>query len=277
MRRTLLILDCNYLCRRAFYAMGGLKFAEDPTGALFGFFRDISILQDRFDTKYIAFCFDFGKNKRKDIYPDYKGNRRKNKGDDENRSLLQQQLDNLRTLHLPELGFKNVFYQDGHEADDIMAVIAKDPLIVAKKILVTSDQDMYQLLSNRVAMWKPAAKQLYTAKKFKEEYGIPPCNWSVVKAIAGCSSDNVKGVPGVGEKTAVKLVRGDVDEKNKAWKAWMANKAITQRNMGLVTLPFIGTRHVKMKRDRVTKKQWKAVMRQLGMGSLERQFPLTAK
>jgi len=279
MRRKLLLLDCNYLCHRALHSTGGLSYGDALTGTVYGFLRDISTLQDRFQTPHTAFCFDLGKSCRGKILSQYKGNRKAPATEEEKaaRKDFQEQVQKLRTEYLPALGFRNIFSQEEYEADDIIAAIVRSTLIQADKIIVSADQDLFQCLAPHVSMYNPNSKKLRTHDSFLQEYGVVPMDWFLVKAIAGCSSDNIPGIQGVGEKTAIKWVRGDLPEKSKAYKAIMADKAIIQRNIELVRLPYIGTKYVKMKKDKVTKRKWIEVTKKLGMKSLKRQLPLSAR
>ncbi len=277
MNETWLVLDVNYLMNRAFYAVGSLSHGGDATGALFGFFRDIIQLRDLFSPDGFAFCFDKGVSKRRDSYPEYKRNRKeKPKKMDEDewqefkeaRGELKGQIVRLREDLLPKIGFRNVLAQKGYEADDLIASVCLYSLKGRKGIIVSSDEDMYQLLTERVTIWNPRKNGMVTAASFEEEWGIRPDRWRHVKAMAGCSSDNVEGIKGIGEKTAARWQLDKLKPGSKAFERILAGNAIYQRNLPLVTLPLEGTKRFRLKEDKTTDKKWRDVMKSLGMKSI---------
>jgi hypothetical protein len=157
------------------------------------------------NTKQIAFCFDHGKPKRARLYPAYKANRKPESIEDkEHRSERNRQINLLRNEYLPAIGFKNVFWQEGYEADDLIASIVRSNARLTDIAILSSDKDLYQLLSPRVFMWNRGKKT--TLQSFYQEWGIKPDRWAEVKAMAGCTSDNIEGIDGVGEKTAIKFL-----------------------------------------------------------------------
>ena len=271
-----LVLDCSYLCHRSFHTTGNLSFNDVKVGVIFGFLRDIGTLTGYHDTDNIAFCFDSKKSKRQKIYKPYKQVRReKYEVMDEDEAKIWREMKNqinlLRTQYLPAMGFKNIFVQKGHEADDLIATICRnntqrDNIEV---VIVASDHDLYQLLSPSVKMWDPNKKKFYGYDNFMVQYGIEPEQWSDVKAYAGCSSDGVAGIAGVGEATAVKYLRGEVNPKHKVYRKLVNGKDVYNRNVPLVKLPFKGTKDIELVRDEVTDEKWKQVCKDLGMKSLE--------
>lgn len=283
-----LILDCSYMCYRSFHSTGKLKHAvgksgkrqgmpprEKKTGVIFGFLRDVAILCGYHDTDRVAFCFDSRKSKRVELYPPYKEARRRRfeQMDEEEAKLwrdMRRQVKDLRTVHLPAIGFKNIFVQRGHEADDLIATICYDSLTYQDEgIVVASDHDLYQLLRSSVSMWNPHQKRFYTITDFKREWGILPDAWYQVKAFAGCSGDGVDGIDGVGEKTVAKWLRGEVPQHHKAHDKILGGMDTFERNVPLVKLPFEGTKPCELVEDDVTKAKWREVCRELGMTSLE--------
>lgn len=236
-----LIIDCNYLCHRAIHTMGALTANNVSTGVLFGFLMQIKTFAKNFQTNKLIFTWDSRESERKKIYPQYKENRDIDKlptEDKEAKLAAYEQFDILREHILPKMGFKNNFQFSGYEADDIIAMIAMCYDI--KSIVITGDHDIFQLL-DYTDIYLPAGDGKYiTYSSFVEENGIKPKDWIMVKAIAGCSSDNVKGVYGVGDTTAIKYLKGDLKKTSKKYTA--IGKAyeddMIANNLKLVSLPF---------------------------------------
>jgi len=270
MKRTWIVLDVSCLAYRAFHTTGGLEYAGQGTGVLYGLFRDVIALQDRFGSPYLAFCFDAGKPVRSVIYPEYKQRRHHDQDseDKQRRIVMRKQLLQLREGLLGEIGFRNVFFQEAYEADDMMAAVVEALGPEDRAILVTADQDMWQLLARNVRVFNPVKKELITAKKFTETWGICPSQWVDVKAIAGCSSDNIAGIVGVGEKTAVKYLSGTLKTSTKAYEAITNGSAIWERNLKLVRLPYKGTKKVELQEDQVTEANWRSVLKRFGIKSI---------
>jgi 5'-3' exonuclease len=161
----------------------------------------------------------------------------------ENLRIAKSQFDDLIEDVLPGMGFKNVFDQNGYEADDLIAwIVNRFP---ENYVIVSSDEDLWQLLRKErgleISQWN--YKELMTEEKFTKKYGLHPRQWAEVKAIAGCSSDNVEGIRGVGEPTAVKFLN-KVLKDGKAKKAIEQGQAVIDRNWNLVTLPFSGEKMI---------------------------------
>ena len=154
--------------------MGGLSHGTTATGVIYGFLRTIFALQQEFDTPYIVFCWDSKTSKRKEIYPEYKANRKdkfKNmdKEELEFEKNFRKQMKYLRKIYLPTIGYKNVHVQKGYEADDL---IAKTCLMLPENdeaIIITSDEDMYQLITDRVSFYSPAKHRKLTLSGFKRK------------------------------------------------------------------------------------------------------------
>lgn len=269
-----LILDSNYLCWKSFYAMGGLSHEGESTAIAYGFFRDVLRLQELHNTKRIVFAFDLGKPLRIQAYPEYKADRkarRKEMTDGEREVYwdFRQQVAKLRKEYLPAIGFRNVLTQQFFEADDVIASVCLCSLKGSQGIVVSSDHDMFQLLAlPNVIMWSPKLNKAVTAESFEREWGIRPDRWRHVKAMAGCSSDNIEGIKGIGEKTAAKWQAGKLKPGTKAFEKILRGNDVYKRNLPLVTLPYEGTKKFRLRKDEVTRKKWREVMDQLGMKSI---------
>ena len=234
-----LVVDCNFLCYQSWFAMGELKHHDNGTGVIFGFMSQLYNLAQHFDTNRFIFCWDSKSSKRRDKHPFYKI--RDKSGEDMTDAF--RQFKDIRRHVLTTLGFRNNFVLGGFEGDDIIAsvVINHEPDDGDRKIMISSDGDLYQLLEH-AHMYNPRNRKTMTRKGFMEKYDIPPRLWAHVKALAGCTSDTVPGIKGIGEGYALRYLRGHLS-RGKAWESIESQegKAIYERNLGLVMLPMEGT------------------------------------
>lgn len=267
-----LILDCGYLCHRALFAMGHmLNHNNEPTGMLFAFFRDLEAFKTEHATNRVAFCFDSKNSRRREVYEPYKATRRDVELTEEELLVWEnfhKQVVRLRREYLPRMGYRNILYQNGYEADDHIAAACQGLRKKHRGIIVGSDNDLLQLLSPRVCIYHPHRKAIYTAHHFRSEYGIEPSQWADVKAIAGCSSDNVEGIRGIGEKTAAKFISGRLKPDSAASKKIVEGDEIWKRNLPLVALPYEGTSPVRLREDEVNKREVRLVYNELGIRRL---------
>jgi len=250
MNSPTLIIDSYAICHQVKYTIGDLSYEEQKVGIIFGFLRHILSLSKQFDTNKFLFCWDSKKSFRKDIYPTYKENRRKEQTPEEQQlyKIAFKQFHELRLKVLPKFGFKNNFIQTGMEADDLIAIITQN--YDQELVIISADQDLYQLLSPNVSMYSSKGKKLTTEQSFTEKYDITPKEWVTVKQVAGCNTDNVKGIKGVGEKTAIKYIKNKLGKHTKTYNSIVCGDTIIERNEALVKLPFKGTKTPKIKQDR---------------------------
>jgi len=273
-KRTWVLLDVNNLAYRAMYTTGRLSHGGDPTGVAFGIFRDVKALQDRFAPHGFVFCFDYGPSLREKDFPYYKEPRRKKKYTEKEqkaRAAMKSQVENLRTKWLAEMGYNNVFYQNGYEADDIIASVVKNLDDHEEAIIVSNDEDMYQLLAGRVMVFQARGQKLITFSSFKQKYGVHPSKWVQAKAIGGCSTDNVTGVYGVAEKTACAYLRGGFlgdKGKQKDIEEFLKTPQY-QDNLRLVRLPYPGTMNFVPVEDSTEPRRVREVLDRLGIKSLQ--------
>jgi len=240
----LLVIDTSNLCHRAFHALTGRRQAElsSASDVAYSFLQTIGRLQKHFATDRFAFCFDHKVSYRREIFPEYKQKRKQAALEEaELRKSLSIQIRRLRQEHLPQLGFSNIFRERGMESDDLMAAIAlsrpEDEII-----LVTSDSDLLQCLRKNVSIYCPSKKTLTTRNSFMETYGIYPKQWAKVKAMAGCSTDGIPGLTGIGETGALKYLRGELKETSSQyiWITCEKGQDVIQETLRLVKLPFEG-------------------------------------
>jgi 5'-3' exonuclease len=187
----------------------------------------------------MIFCWDSKISHRRIIYPSYKQKRHtkeRTEQEKENDRSAFEQFTIIKNSILPSLEFVNSFCVDGYEADDIIAHIVFT-LKNEYPIVVANDNDLWQLLSYCSMFHK---NSLTTDKIFTRKYDIPPESWVKVKALAGCTSDDVKGIDGIGIKRAIQYLHGMYTPKATAYQKITSPKGqkIYRRNLKLVSLPF---------------------------------------
>lgn len=246
-----IIIDSNHLCWSLKYKMDFKSPEEKVNGIIFGFIEYIIDLSEKLNSTDFVFCWDSKHSKRKDIFPEYKN--KPNKSEKEKQELndiYYPQFTKLRSVILPYLGFENVFIQHGYESDDLFASIVYNNTS-RDFIIVTQDEDIYQLLDRNVKIYKKKNNKFYTYVHLWEEYGVTPDQWIEVKSIAGCNSDKIPGVPGVGEVNAIKYIKGTMNQSYKSYrmiKYWKYQQLI-ERNKKIVSLPLEGTFNIILKQN----------------------------
>jgi 5'-3' exonuclease len=242
-----IVVDSNYLCHLAKHSMGNLSYDEMEVGVIFGFMRQIITLSKAFKSNKFVFIWDSKSSKRKEIFPEYKLNRHYEMSPEDKliNDLAYKQFTVIRKDIIPELGFTNNFCISGYEGDDLMASFVSNNHVPL--ILVSSDNDLYQcLVPELVKMYFIRTKKFYTSEDFWNEWGISNIYWADVKSISGCKTDGVPGVAGVGEKTAVKYIRGKLKPNSPVYLKIKQSDELIFRNRKLVTLPFSDTPKVVM-------------------------------
>lgn len=208
MTKRLAVIDGKSVFYRGYYSMPGLSLPDGtPTGGVYGFTSLAIELIKKLKPDYVAVAWDKkGTNirKRRELYPEYKAGRKKAPDD------FYAQIPILYEL-LDAFGWP-LYEIDDYEADDIMGAFAKQA--EAKSIetcLLTSDLDALQLISpmTKVYAIKNGLSNLeeFHEEHFEEKYGIKVDQFLDLKSLAGDSSDNMPGVPGIGQKTAIKLLQ----------------------------------------------------------------------
>lgn len=217
MPKILYLLDGHAIAYRAYFALtsgGSTRWATssgEPTAGIYGFASMLLKLLEQEEPDYLAVSFDTGKTFRHEMYPEYKGTRAKMPDD------LRAQIERIREMvdcfNIPRIEVEN------YEADDVIGSLAtwattKEGLGVK---IVTGDRDLLQLVNNRIVVSLPNIKSGQTDDYFAEDVeaklGVLPEQVVDYKALVGDPSDNIPGVKGVGEKTAVKLLKeyGNLD------------------------------------------------------------------
>ncbi len=206
--KRLILVDGNNLLFRSYYATAYngniMKNSKNfPTNALYGFTSMMNKIINEEHPEYIMVAFDIGTNFRKKEVPSYKAGRA------ETPNELKMQMPYARKI-LDAMGIKYI-EQEPYEADDIIGTFAKkaldDPFFDAT--IISSDKDLLQLINDEVnvKLLKQKDYIMYDEAKFREDYGFAPINMIDYKALAGDTSDNIPGVKGIGDKTAINLLK----------------------------------------------------------------------
>ncbi len=208
MYRKILVVDAMYLIFSSYYINRNLRTLKgEPSGALFGFVSRIENLISELKPDKIVVAFDSkGKTFRNDIYPEYKANR-----DAPPEDLVTQIPYVKEFLDKREI---NYIEAPGYEADDIIAGIAYKVEKDEKIIIFSADKDLFQLVNDNVSIWHPKMKKELDREGVKEFFGLYPEQVVDYLSITGDSSDNIPGVPGIGDKGAKKILEdsGSLDD-----------------------------------------------------------------
>jgi len=264
----IIIVDSHSIGHMLKHKLFGLTYGEKQTGIVFGFFRNILSLSTKYYGAKFVFVWDSQHSIRKKMYSKYKARYKKEQTAEEILidSATFRQFLKLRTLYLPLCGFRNIFYSHGYEADDIIASIIKREKNEAF-LIVSKDNDLLQLLSSTVKMYFVDKKEEYGEKEFVRDRGIVPEQWIDVKSIAGCTSDTVPGIKGVGEETAIKYLRGELPSHYKSYSSIVDGKDVIERNRALVSLPLEGCPEFRIQEDNLSFAGFEEISRSLGFNS----------
>ena len=244
------LIDGSGYIFRAYYALPPLSRKSDglPTGAVSGFcsmlfklLEDVRSDDSKNKPTHFAVIFDSArKNFRNEIYSDYKANRAEAPDD------LVPQFEYIRksvkAFNLPSIELLN------YEADDLIATYAKKITEAGAKVtVISSDKDLMQLVSNKVRLFDPMKSKVIGEREVIEKFGVKPEQVIDVQSLAGDSSDNVPGVPGIGIKTAAELInkyktlenllkKASEIPQNKRRETLLSNKDKAMISKQLVTL-----------------------------------------
>jgi DNA polymerase I len=204
---TLYLIDGHALAYRMYFALTAVGGSQrwqtskgEPTAGIYGFARELLRIIEQEKPEYMAVAFDVGKTFRDQLFPEYKGTREKMPDD------LRPQIGRIRQMvdafNIPRLEM------EGFEADDVLGSVAR---IAAEQGLgvkiVTGDRDLLQLVNKRTTVYLAGDDQNYIKDEdVVKKLGVPPKQVVDYKALVGDKSDNIPGVAGVGEKTAITLL-----------------------------------------------------------------------
>ena len=207
MSGKIVLIDGHSIINRAFYGLPDLTNSEGMhTNGVYGFLNIMLKILDEEKPDYLTVAFDVSEPTfRHKIYPEYKGTRKKMPDE------LAEQVPVLQEV-LKAMGI-SIVMQGGYEADDILGTIAKKAENEDIEVtLVSGDRDLLQLASETVKISIPKTKkggsevEEYHTQDVIDKYGVTPLQIIDLKGLMGDASDNIPGVPGVGEKTAVKIL-----------------------------------------------------------------------
>lgn len=254
--KKIVLIDGNSILNRAFYGIMGNKMLTTPDGkytnAVYGFLAILFKVLEDIEPEYLMVTFDLkAPTARHKLYDGYKATRKGMPNE------LAEQMPILKDI-LKSMNIK-VIEKEGYEADDVLGTMAKraekDGFDVT---IVSGDRDTFQLTSNRVKVRIPHTKmgktetETFGREEVLKKYGVTPKQLIEVKGLQGDTSDNIPGVPGIGEKTALELVKkyktidgiyeaiekGEDDLKPKAKERLLENKelAMLSRTLGTINL-----------------------------------------
>lgn len=239
-QQRLFLLDGHSLAFRAFFALPLLSTASGRyTNATYGFAMMLTRLLEDNDPEFIAVAFDKGKpTERLKLYADYKGTRERTPTEMAEQIPYIKEI--LAAYKIPMLEV------DGYEADDIIGTLAKQATDAGlETVIVTGDRDTLQLVSKSVTVWLTRRGitdvEVYDEAAVRERYGLVPQQLTDLKALMGDSSDNIPGVPGIGEKTGIKLLKeaGNLDALLAHPEAYTSKKTLerlrTYRDQALLS------------------------------------------
>lgn len=207
-RENLTIIDGKSVFYRGYYAMGHLSLPDGtPTGGVYGFAAMLTEIIEKLQPEYIAVAWDKSKTnirRRRAIYADYKANRKPAPADFY--AQIPYLMELLEAFHIPLYEF------DDYEADDIIGTLARKAQAAGKRVeIISGDLDMLQIVDDYIKMYQLkrgfSDVAAFDIMAVEEKYGLKKDQFLDLKALKGDSSDNIPGVPGVGEKTAVKLLQ----------------------------------------------------------------------
>ena len=204
---SFLIIDGNSIMNRAFYGIKLLATKDGLyTNAIYGFLNIYFMMQEKLSPKYVAVAFDVSAPTfRHEMYSEYKAGRHAMPVELKSQMPLIKEV--LDALNIP------ILEKEGFEADDILGTIAaRNTENGIPTYILTGDRDSFQLISDTATVVLPTTKfgkteyTYYTPELLYEKYSVKPNQVPDVKALMGDSSDNIPGVPGIGEKTAYPLI-----------------------------------------------------------------------
>ena len=244
----LILIDGNSILNRAFYGIMGTKMLTTADGkytnAVYGFFSILFKVMDDLQPEYMAVAFDVkAPTARHKMYEEYKATRKGMPNE------LAEQMPIVKDIL--EIMNITIIEKEGYEADDVLGTLAKEGEKAGLDVTILSgDRDIFQLATEKISIRIPHTKagktevDTFGEAEIFEKYGVKPIQLIEVKGLMGDTSDNIPGVPGVGEKTALELIKqyGSIDniyeainEKTDTLKEKLKEKLITNKDLALLS------------------------------------------
>ena len=244
----LVLIDGNSILNRAFYGIMGTKMLTTADGkytnAVYGFLSILFKVMDDLNPEYMAVAFDLkAPTQRHKLYKDYKATRRAMPNE------LAEQMPMVKEIL--EIMNITIIEKEGYEADDVLGTLAREGEEAGLDVTILSgDRDTFQLATDKISIRIPHTKagktevDTFGEAEIIEKYGIKPKALIEVKGLMGDNSDNIPGVPGVGEKTALELVKQygsidniykAIDENTDTLKEKLREKLIANKDLALLS------------------------------------------
>lgn len=247
-KNRLVLIDGNSILNRAFYGIMGTKMLTTPDGkytnAVYGFFAILFKVMDELNPNYMAVAFDLkAPTQRHKLYKEYKATRKGMPNELAEQMPIVKDILNLMNITIIE--------KEGYEADDVLGTLAKEGEKAGLDVtIVSGDRDTFQLATKKTSIRIPHTKagktevDTFGEKEIIEKYGVKPKELIEVKGLMGDNSDNIPGVPGVGEKTALDLIKQygsidnlykSIDEQTDMLKEKMKEKLVANKELALLS------------------------------------------
>ena len=208
----ILLVDAMNTFLRSFAIINHINPKGNHIGGLTGFLKSMGYAIKQLNPTRVIVVFEGegSTNNKKNLYPEYKGNRKLKRitnfsgfdsQEDESESIESQLLRLVEYMQCLPIDMAAI---DRAEADDTIGYLAAKFQQNNDVVIMSSDQDFLQLVNDKITVYSPTKKKIYTPEKIKEEYGLPPQNYLQMKILLGDSSDNVPGVPKLGPKKLIK-------------------------------------------------------------------------
>jgi DNA polymerase-1 len=222
LQQKVLIVDAMNTFLRSFAIINHINPKGNHIGGLTGFLKSLGFAIKHTNPTRVIIVFEGAGStqNKKNLYPDYKGNRKLKRitnfdgfsnQAEESESIENQLLRLVEYLQCLPLDITSI---DRTEADDTMAYLATKLSDKNDVVIMSSDQDFLQLVNNKITVYSPTKKKFYNPERIKEEYGLPPQNYLQMKILLGDDSDNIPGVPKLGPKKLIKNFPELVEEKS---------------------------------------------------------------
>ena len=212
MKQRILIIDGTNTFIRSFVVVPSMNSNGEHVGGVVGTLRSVKFAINEIKPTRVIVMWDGagGSRRRRSVYSEYKAGRKPklnrefdyDNADQSQANMAMQQSKAKQLLEM--LGMPIVEIED-IEADDAVGYVCTQMYPEVQKVIMSTDKDFYQLIDPFTIVYSPSKKEYYSSIVFKDEYGVLPGNYIIIKALAGDKSDNVKGLGGVGLATAIKL------------------------------------------------------------------------